>query len=229
MDLQETLDSGQSSHDSTMLTADTTDASTHQTSTAPARKLSTATARSGLSTISNSSHALQTQSDDSESIPSRESPAPPKPDSDVKEFHFLVSKCRGNKDRVEEIRTILRKHISGSTLTLSTDESGRTPLHLAAQRGDVQLATVLLEYEADIDSYDSEPATVLDLAITNKHRNFVALLCERGVDESRILDRNKDKFREMKQIIEFSKTAGQTSSKAKGRKSSTTQRADSVT
>jgi ankyrin repeat protein len=79
----------------------------------------------------------------------------------------------------------------------------RTPLHLAAQRGDIQLAEVLLEYGADVDAKDSEPATVLDFAVAFNNSSFVAFLLERGVNETLILDRNKAKFKEMKRIIDF--------------------------
>lgn len=82
-------------------------------------------------------------------------------------------------------------------------------MHLAAQRGDIELGRMLLHFGADINAKDSEPSTVLDLAVANNQRKFVAFLLSRGVNEAAILTRNEHKFKEIKRVIEFSKNASQ--------------------
>jgi len=123
-----------------------------------------------------------------------------------KDFDIHIVKCGGRQERVQEIRTILQQHSDGAALARSTDSSDRTPLHFAAQRGDVDLARVLIdEYYANIDAQDSKPNSVLDLAVAGKYRSFVALLLERGVDENAVSARNKPRFREMKRTINHEK------------------------
>lgn len=131
-----------------------------------------------------------------------------KPNSDWIEFHFQITKCN-----VEEIKRTLQQHTEPSVLAKSADGSQRTPLHLAAQRGDVQLANILLDFGADINAKDSQPSSVLDLAVANKHIDFVAFLLERGVDETLIRVVNTTKFREMKQIISFKESVSKTAKK----------------
>jgi hypothetical protein len=97
--------------------------------------------------------------------------------------------------------------MSGASVAKSIDASGRTPLHIAAQRGDVELASILIDdFEADVNAQDSDPSSVLDLAVANNtHTDFVALLLDRQVRESGLRERNKVKFKEMKGSIHFSK------------------------
>ena len=153
-------------------------------------------------------------------VVSNQAPASPKPNSDWVDFHWQIKKCGNDTSRVDEVRTILQQHTEAPTLTTSTDGSQRTPLHLAAQRGNVQLGRILLDFGADINAKDSEPATVLDLAVINRNREFVAFLLDEGVDETLILDQNKDKFNEMKRIIAFSQNAAKVSPTKESRKTS---------
>ncbi|KAF2846156.1 hypothetical protein T440DRAFT_249346 [Plenodomus tracheiphilus IPT5] len=170
-----------------------------------ARRPSTETSHSRPSVSSVSSQALQSQSDDNASTMSTPDPSLPKPSSEWVDFHFQLAKCNGDQSRIDNIREILQQHSAASTLTQSIDGSKRTPLHLAAQRGDVQLARTLLEFGADINACDSEPATVLDAAVEKNQRKFVALLLEENVNEGALQERNRIKFDEMKRVIEFSK------------------------
>ncbi|KAH7361112.1 hypothetical protein BKA66DRAFT_214207 [Pyrenochaeta sp. MPI-SDFR-AT-0127] len=173
------------------------------------RRTSTATSGSRPSISSASSRVMQIQSDDNESIVSHQDPIKPKAKSDWVDFHFQIAKCEGNQARTEEIRTILQQHSDASSLARSTDCSLRTPLHLAAQRGDIELGRMLIKFGADVNAKDSEPSTVLDLAVANNQRKFVAFLLSHDVDETAILKRNEQKFKEMKRIIEFSKNTTQ--------------------
>lgn len=119
-----------------------------------------------------------------------------------KDFEFHITRCSNKHDRIEEIREILQQHSDGAALARSKDSSYRNPLHAAAQRGDVDLARVLIDdYRADINAHDSKPYFVLDYAVAGKHRNFVALLLEKGVNEAGISKGNKERFRAMKRTI----------------------------
>lgn len=118
-------------------------------------------------------------------------------------FHFHIAKCGGDEENIEKIRNTLEQHSESSMLAKSTDNWDRTPLHIAAQRGNVDLARILVNFGADINAKDSEPASVLDLAVEGKHRHFVAFLLDQGVDENVLLDRNTARFKEMKRAIRF--------------------------
>jgi hypothetical protein len=172
------------------------------------RRLSSTTTASisgqSISASSISSQALQTQSDDNRSIMSDGGASPTKPNSDWVSFHFAISKCEGKEANIEQIRRVLQNHAAGTTLAQSTDDSKRTPLHLAAQR---ELARVLVNFGGDVNAKDSEDASVLDHATENKKTDFVEFLIDQGVDESNIMERNKRKFKEVKAVIEFSKTS----------------------
>mmetsp|Transcript_29321 Transcript_29321/g.31994 ORF Transcript_29321/g.31994 Transcript_29321/m.31994 type:complete len:255 (-) Transcript_29321:118-882(-) len=62
------------------------------------------------------------------------------------------------------------------------DENGLTPLHYAADRGNVEITTLLLNKGALIDAVDSEGQTPLMLAVVCENEAVVKLLLERGAD-----------------------------------------------
>jgi hypothetical protein len=78
----------------------------------------------------------------------------------------------------------------------------------------------LLASGADINAKDTEPASVLDHAVENNQVDFVTLILEMGVDETALLERNKNQLKQIKAIIAFRKTRQQTPTKEKSRKSS---------
>ncbi|KAI8937907.1 hypothetical protein NX059_005591 [Plenodomus lindquistii] len=158
------------------------------------------------------------------SMNSAQSSTLPKVDGELGKFHWHVAKCNGDQARIDQVREILQRHSAASALTQSTDGAQRTPLHLAAQRGDVQLARTLLEFGADINAQDSEPATVLDAAVENSQRKFVAFLLEEGVDQTTLQARNRARFGELKRIIEFKKSTSSPAQKKSSRKLSWTTR-----
>jgi hypothetical protein len=161
------------------------------------------------STSSTSSHTPSRTNIRADSVTSATELTPLSAKNEWKDLEFHIIKSRGNQ---EQIREILQRHSDGAALARSKDMCDRTPLHAAAQRGDIDLARILInDYHADINAQDSKPYSVLDLAVMGKHREFVALLIEQGVNEQAILEDNKRRFREIKGVIAHEKrVAGKT-------------------
>ena len=63
---------------------------------------------------------------------------------------------------------------------------GRTFLHVAAEKGSVELAAALLAAGAELEAVELETgATPLGVAVSAEHTKMVALLLERGADPDR--------------------------------------------
>ncbi|KAF1959477.1 hypothetical protein CC80DRAFT_502488 [Byssothecium circinans] len=171
------------------------------------RRCSTTRSSSSRPSISStSSHTPSRLYDPSDGAMSPTELTPLTSKNEWKDFDFHIKNCGGRQDRVQEIRDILARHSDGAALAKYTDTTDRTPLHVAAQRGDVDLGRILIdEYHADINAQDSKPCSVLELAVAGRNRSFVALLLERGVDENVVLTQNKRRFREMKRAIQHQK------------------------
>jgi hypothetical protein len=170
------------------------------------RQIATAVSSCSRSSISSSSsRGLPVLSDRSNSIASTAMSPSVGCKGDWEDFHRHITKCNGNRGYIQEIRNILQHHTDSSTLANSTDTWLRNPLHVAAQRGDVDLAQVLVTFGADINAQDSEPSSVLDLAVAGRHRSFVSFLVDQGVNEGALLPENMTRFSEMKRTIRFEK------------------------
>lgn len=57
-----------------------------------------------------------------------------------------------------------------------------TPLHMAARRGNVEIAAALLDYGADVEARDRKGDTPLRRAVNTGHTEVAALLLARGAD-----------------------------------------------
>jgi len=64
------------------------------------------------------------------------------------------------------------------------DEHGRTPLHLAAGMGQVDVARMLVERGADMSAQDEHGRTPLHLAASRGRVDVARMLVERGADVS---------------------------------------------
>ncbi|CAN9459320.1 unnamed protein product [Alternaria alternata] len=185
------------------------------------RRDSTTTSSSRPSVSSLSSKDILAQSDaDDESILSAQTPITLDPSEDWRDFHKTVLRCEDGSALIEKVNTMLEKHPQPRALVNILGDHQRAPLHLAAMRGNVELAHILLAFGGDIHAKDTEPASVLDHALANKQVDFVTLLLDKGVDETAILDRNMDQLKEIKVIIAFRKMRKQDPPREKTRKSS---------
>lgn len=105
---------------------------------------------------------------DNESLLSNQDRNSPCLKNEIKDFHYQITKYGR-----DEIANTLTRHREPALLVRSSDGLQRTPLHLAAQRGDTKLAEILLGFGADIDAKDTEPASVLDFAVAFNNNAFV--------------------------------------------------------
>lgn len=128
---------------------------------------------------------------------------PAKRSNDWVEFSSQVAKLRGNETQIHAIKKALGQYPQSRTLVNSKDSTQRSPLHLAAQRGDVELAQVLLQFSADIDAKDSYVWSVLDIAVHHKQDEFVSFLLNNDVNTTAILDQNRERFEEIQDELEL--------------------------
>ncbi len=73
---------------------------------------------------------------------------------------------------------------SSSSMVHCVDESGLTPLHIAAIYGNVDCARTLLAAGADMETQDEDCQSPLYLALSFGHAEVVGLLLERGANMS---------------------------------------------
>eukprot|EP00126_Sphaerothecum_destruens_P007601 Sdes_comp19908_c0_seq3m12318 len=67
----------------------------------------------------------------------------------------------------------------------SADTKGRTPLHIAATRTNVSIASLLINHGADVNAADANGNTALHLAACTNNIKMVTLLLDAGTDISR--------------------------------------------
>jgi ankyrin repeat protein len=85
-------------------------------------------------------------------------------------------------EEAEEVRRIRAMIKDSPDLINARDLGGRTPLHRAAEKGQLVVATFLLENGADVNAPDNNGQTPLHLAAANGHKAMVELLLDHKAD-----------------------------------------------
>lgn len=94
-------------------------------------------------------------------------------------------------DRTEEVLEFVKKNGAGRNSLDCRDNMGRTPLHVAVGKGNIQCARVLVELGADKDAKSRDGRTALHRAAVNGDRQMVELLIEMGADPTIRNDRGR--------------------------------------
>ena len=93
---------------------------------------------------------------------------------DAEETPLLVALNSGFSE-VAELLLTDRRAASGINLALP---SGKSALHLAAERGDARLLAMLLRQKAQLDAVTSSGRTALHLAVEHDYEQAVRVLCQ---------------------------------------------------
>ncbi|OAL20471.1 hypothetical protein AYO20_11491 [Fonsecaea nubica] len=88
----------------------------------------------------------------------------------------------------QELLRAARKLASGREYVNLRDNDGSTPLHLAAEAGNVPMMEVLLNEKADVEAVDGDGHNVLDLASERGHMEMVTFLIQKIVGGIRGVD-----------------------------------------
>ncbi|XVF29989.1 hypothetical protein REPUB_Repub16aG0018900 [Reevesia pubescens] len=100
------------------------------------------------------------------------------------ELHVAVA-----LNRTEELVTLLRK---GRREPLDwRDKEGLTPLHLAATKGNIECAKMLVESGVDKNAKSNDGRTALYIAAANRNRSMVEMLIEMDADPTISDDRGR--------------------------------------
>jgi|GEM_PF-1773135 len=95
-------------------------------------------------------------------------------------YYLYLATNRGNLESVVNLISLGAdpNSISG----LGGQSFGATPLHIAAQKGDIEIARALLKVEVNLEKEASNELTALCVAVQNKHTDLVQLFINRNAD-----------------------------------------------
>lgn len=177
---------------------------------APTRRTSSATAHSRHSISSTTSSApLSTYRTDS-LLSDTETPN----NKAWVDFHYQIRACRGDEKGAQAIKGILERSPESSSLANTKDDCGRTPLHITAQFGYIQVAHVLLSYTANINAKDRAGHSVLDHALDKNQEDFIVFLIEKNADVSAVSSKkHRRRLQEIQDTMEFRKRRSAKSTK----------------
>jgi ankyrin repeat protein len=112
------------------------------------------------------------------SSPPPSSPSPPSRSSSFGVVQLLVAALNNRLDVVE---SLMESDVDVNAVSLDT---AQTALHLAALKGNLEVATALLAGGADVAKKDKDGATPLDVARRNDHRDVEVALIEASTDKN---------------------------------------------
>ena len=93
------------------------------------------------------------------------------------QIHQAVS-----SDDFARVKELLMEH-PGLVSSVDTNDSAReTPLHVAAAKGEGEIATLLLTYQADVNAMDAEGNTPLHYAVINGRKGMAEWLIANGAE-----------------------------------------------
>lgn len=75
---------------------------------------------------------------------------------------------------------LVQASVSNSISVWSVSQNGYTPLHIAAKKNQMEIATTLLQYGAETNILTKQGVTPLHLASQEGHGDMAALLLEKG-------------------------------------------------
>jgi ankyrin repeat protein len=87
-----------------------------------------------------------------------------------KESALLTASLHGKKDIVEQLL------LFGANINVHYDDTGETPLILAARRGHTEIVQLLIQRGADLKQEDHDKKNALDYARAYKKENVVTIL-----------------------------------------------------
>ena len=93
----------------------------------------------------------------------------------------IGSTVAGISEDFEEIMNILQNNDSDLSLNLNIHnktESGFTPLHVAVEKGSLDMCQMLLEHKADVHARDNKGNTSLHMALSDDHLDISRILLE---------------------------------------------------
>ena len=97
---------------------------------------------------------------------------------------FCAARADEIHDAVQDgdIEQIVQLLTDNPEVIKSANEDGQTPLHLAAEGGDLKMMTLLIKFGGDVNARDSDGATPLHVAVDSGNNEAVKALVAKGAD-----------------------------------------------